>query len=244
MPAADDVNEVWVPLPDYEGLYEVSHLGRVRSLHPRHPEPRLIAFGTDGTGYVTVSLSKAGQRTTKTLHRLVCRAFHGEPGPLHREAAHLDGKKANCRASNLKWCSKVENHFHKRFHGTHGAGERHPKALLSEAAVRVILVRLANGETAKQIAPDFGVSAHTVDSIRLRKNWGHVKGPSMAYAPRSSGHGQRGEGNHGAKLTETQATEIRARGRAGETCRALGQEFGVGRATINRIVRGLSYGKT
>jgi uncharacterized protein YerC len=101
---------------------------------------------------------------------------------------------------------------------------------------------LADGETAKEIAPSFGVSHHTIDSIRRRKNWGHVRGPALAYASRSTGHGQRGAGNHWSKLTEEEAAEIKRRGQAGETCRALGREFGVGRATINRIVRGLSYG--
>jgi hypothetical protein len=99
-------DEVWLPLPGYKGLYEISHLGRVRSLHVRFKEPRLCAQGNDGTGYKMVSLSKEGRRTAKTVHRLVCRAFHGEPDMLHNEAAHLDGDRTNNHASNRGGAAK------------------------------------------------------------------------------------------------------------------------------------------
>ncbi len=244
----DSETEVWLPLPDYEGLYEVSHLGRVRSLHKRFAAPRLCAQGDDGTGYRMVSLSRDGRRTAKTVHRLVCRAFHGEPNALQNEAAHLDGNKTNNRASNLKWSSKVENHYHKRFHGTHQAGERHPRAKLTEATARLALSRLAEGDTCQAIADSLGVSRSTIEDIRKRKKWRHIKGPPDAYAtparPRSTGNGQYGSSNHAAKLTEEQAAEIRARTAAGEGCTTLGKEYGVSRATANRIGRGLSYGRT
>lgn len=244
----DVEEEVWLPLPDFEGLYEVSHLGRVRSLHSRFASPRVCAQGDDGTGYRMVSLSKNGKRTARTVHRLVCRAFHGEPNPLQNEAAHLDGNRTNNRASNLKWSSKVENHFHKRFHGTHQAGERHPRAKLTEVTARAAISRLASGDTCQAIAEDLGVSRSTIEDIRKRKKWRHIHGPAEAYITgahrRSTGNGQRGAENHRAKLTEADAAEIRARAAAGEPCPALAREFGIARGTAWRIARGHSYGST
>ncbi len=245
---SDDLNEseVWLPVPGYEGLYEVSNLGRVRSLHARFRTPRLCAQGTDGTGYPTVSLSKDGKRTAKTVHRLVCRAFHGEPNALQNEAAHLDGDRTNGRADNLKWCSKIENHSHKRFHGTHQSGERHPRAKLTEATARLALQKLACGETCRAIAEALGVSSSTIEDLRKRKKWRHIRGPAAAYVtplhPRSTGNGQYGAKNHSAKLSEEQAAEIRRRTAAGETCTALGREFGISRSQANKIGRGLAYG--
>lgn len=238
--------EAWLPLPDYEGLYEVSHLGRVRSLHSRFPEPHICAQGTDGTGYPIVSLSKDGKRTAKTVHRLVCRAFHGEPGPLLNEAAHLDGDRTNNRASNLKWCTKVENHSHKRFHGTLLSGERHPRAKLTEVKAREALNLLATGQTCQKIAGALGVSRSAIEDLRQQKRWRHIIGPLEAYRTpthkRSTGNGQRGEENHAAKLTEDQAAEIRRRAAVGESCPFLAREFGITRGTAWRIARGQSYG--
>lgn len=239
--------EVWLPLPGYEGLYEISHLGRVRSLHARFKEPRICAQGNDGTGYKTVSLSKDRKRTPKTVHRLVCRAFHGEPDILHKEAAHLDGNRTNNHASNLKWCSKVENHSHKRFHGTHQAGERHPRAKLTEATAHIALQRLASGQTCQEVADALSVSRSTIEDIRKRKKWRHIRGPAEAYVtplhPRSTGNGQYGAKNHNSKLTEAQAAEIRRRTTAGESCTFLGKEFGISRSQANKIGRGLAYGR-
>lgn len=118
---ASDVEE-WRPVPDYDGLYEVSNFGRVRSMY--WSPPRLLALTTDQSGYLVVQMNRKGRRRPYTVHRLVCRAFHGSGDPLHNEAGHLDGNRRNARADNLKWVSKVENHSHKRLHGTHQAGDK------------------------------------------------------------------------------------------------------------------------
>lgn len=244
-----DDEEVWLPAPGYEGRYELSSFGRVRSLPRVEVSTKgrrvvrggFLSPGRNKDGYLVISLASEGKRRTMTLHRLVCRAFHGEPTILHREAAHLDGSRTNARASNLKWVSKRENHFHKRLHGTHGAGEAHPRAKLTEVTVRLALEKLAEGWTCREVGLLFGVSTSAVEDLRKRKNWRHVQGPADAYAPRTTGSGQGGEKNHGAKLTQPLADEIRARGLAGETCRALAKEYGVGHACVNRITRGVSY---
>ena len=176
-----------------------------------------------------MSLSKDGRRTSKTVHRLVCRAFHGEPGTLHNEAAHLDGDRTKNRASNLKWCSKVEKHSYKRFHGTHQAGERHPRAKLTEATAHLALQKLASGQTCQAVANSLGVSRSTIEDTRKRKKWRHILGPcggiSHPPAPKEQGNGQFGAKNHGFKLSEEEAAEIRRRTAAGESCTSFGSDL-------------------
>ncbi|HEY5722885.1 MAG TPA: NUMOD4 domain-containing protein [Allosphingosinicella sp.] len=249
--SATEETEVWVPAPEFEGRYEVSNLGRVRSLArveqsakgKRVVKGGLLTPSKNGDGYLQVCLRIDGKVRMTGLHRLVCRAFHGPPNILQNEAAHLDGSRTNARASNLKWVSKRENHFHKRLHGTLPFGEKHPRAKLTEVTARLALEGLATGLTCKEVGALLGVSSSAIEDIKKRKNWRHLQGPPAAYAPRSTGSGQRGEKNHGAKLTEKQASIIRDRAKEGETCRALAKEFGVGHACINRIARGQSYGR-
>lgn len=166
VPTAPGIPETWKDCPDYVGLYEVSDRGRLRSLY--FDPPRILAFGSDSHGYPTVALSKDKQRTTKTVHRLVCRAFHGEPFSIWNEAAHLDGDRTNPRADNLQWVNKVANHHHQRAHGTHMARELHPRAKLTEAAVAEI--RASSGPR-RPLAEKFGVSVNTISDVRNGRRW-------------------------------------------------------------------------
>lgn len=175
-------DELWLPCPEYEGRYEVSSLGRIRSL----PREELAASGVrrkvrggilnpmlSPDGYPRVSLRKDGKLRTMTLHRLICRAFHGEqPNPIHKEVAHLDGVRTNARADNLKWVGKFQNHSHRREHGTLPKGERHPQAKLTEQAVRDIL---SSALTARALAERYGVSRDTVADIRRGRRWPHIQ---------------------------------------------------------------------
>lgn len=164
--------EIWLPAPGYAGLYEISNLGRVRSLYSA--PPRLLALSTDQSGYLMVQMNRNGKRKPHTVHRLVCRAFHGEPpDAVQCEAAHLDGDRSNAQASNLKWVSKAENHSHKRLHGTHGFGEQNGHHKLQESEASAIL--LAKGHrAAKDLAESFSVSVGTVYDIWKGRRWPHL----------------------------------------------------------------------
>lgn len=113
------MSETWKAIPGYEGRYEVSDAGRVRSLDHR---VRVVCRGVETTrmspgrvlkpgrcrGYLIVNLSGAG---TMGLHILVARAFcEGESDG--REVNHKDGNKHNCLASNLEWVTKARNMEH------------------------------------------------------------------------------------------------------------------------------------
>ena len=100
------MNEIWKPVNGYEGLYEVSNLGNVRSIRTNRTMKLQLH-----KGYLKVGLYK--QRTLKqfSVHRLVASAFI--PNPKSKpEVNHLDGDKTNNRADNLEWCTPCENANH------------------------------------------------------------------------------------------------------------------------------------
>lgn len=118
----DNSKEVWKDIQDYEGLYQVSNLGRVRSLG--RPVFNAIKHGniwrkgkilkpikTQNTGYYCVSLVKDKHLKRKSIHRLVAEAFIPNPNDLP-QVNHKDENKANNQVSNLEWCtSKYNNAF-------------------------------------------------------------------------------------------------------------------------------------
>jgi len=105
------MDEVWVPIP--ETTYEVSDLGRVRSLphidHRGFPWPGKVLkpFRDGKRGYVAVSIHN---KRTK-VHRLVATAFH-TPGPGQDQVNHKNGQRSDNRACNLEWCTAQENSAH------------------------------------------------------------------------------------------------------------------------------------
>lgn len=96
--------ETWRNAPDYEGTYEVSSLGRVR----RVDTGNTLALSPRPSGYLSVNLSLKGKATRKSVHRLVARAFHGEPEE-GQVVCHNDGDKTNNRAENLRFDTVSEN---------------------------------------------------------------------------------------------------------------------------------------
>lgn len=107
--------ERWLPVVGTEGRYEVSSLGRVRSLLKRSP---LILVARSGThGYLTVNIYPAGQRRRlRSVHQLVAEAFIG-PRPVNTDVRHLNGIKSDCRAANLAYGTRSENMLDAVGHG-------------------------------------------------------------------------------------------------------------------------------
>ena len=117
------MREIWKPIPGHEGCYEVSNLGRVRSLDRRkinghRMKGRILATVFMRNGYQIVTLWRSGVQRTWLVHRLVLLAFIGEPG-TGVEALHADGDRTNNRLDNLSWGTHSENQFDQVSHGTH-----------------------------------------------------------------------------------------------------------------------------
>lgn len=103
------MNEIWKDIEGYEGLYQVSNLGRVK----RVKTGRILKGCKDryGYGYLLVSLYKNGSQSTKRIHRLVAQAFI--PNPENKpEVNHIDENKTNNMISNLEWSTSKENINH------------------------------------------------------------------------------------------------------------------------------------
>ncbi|WP_082634955.1 MULTISPECIES: NUMOD4 motif-containing HNH endonuclease [unclassified Mycobacteroides] len=109
-------NEIWRPVPEWEGLYEVSSTGRVRSIN-RVSISRLgrktslrgrVLKQRFGKHYYKVELSRSGVHSTAHVHQLVCKAFHG-PRPPGAVVRHLDGNGRNNHKDNLAWGTWQEN---------------------------------------------------------------------------------------------------------------------------------------
>ena len=114
--------ETWRPVPGWDNLYEVSDLGRVRSLDriDSRGRPRLgrVRELTAHAGYPRVNLWRDGEFETALVHRLVLTAFAGAP-PEGHEARHLNDNPADNRLENLAWGTKSENEQDRLRHGTH-----------------------------------------------------------------------------------------------------------------------------
>jgi hypothetical protein len=115
---------VWLPVPDYEGLYEVSDSGLVRSIARRTTRGGVRAASLWGKrrAYLRVTLSKDGHIRTAAVHSLVAAAFLG-PRPADMEVRHIDGDSLNNRLSNLAYGTHAENGLDRRRHGTARAGQ-------------------------------------------------------------------------------------------------------------------------
>lgn len=128
--------ERWLPVVGYEGYYEVSSLGRVRSIarvipHRRYGEMRwpggLLKPYKTAKGYLMVCLSRDSKSKMVLTHRLVLAAFVG-PCPVGAEGCHNDGNKTNNTVTNLRWDSRSANMMDQVRHGAHHlAGRTHCK---------------------------------------------------------------------------------------------------------------------
>lgn len=105
--------EIWKDIEGFEGLYQVSNMGRVRSLdrtdkNGQFRKGRVLADKHNNRGYHLVSLCRDGDTKYRLIHRLVAIAFLDNPNNLP-EVNHKDENKANNSVSNLEWCTRPYN---------------------------------------------------------------------------------------------------------------------------------------
>ncbi len=169
--------EEWRDIAGWEGLYQVSSDGRVRSL-PRERvritgavqctiryESKIINGGIVN-GYRKVGLQDKVSRLKRYyVHHLVCTAFHG-PRPEGPEVAHGDGSRTNNCFNNLRWASRLENQRDREAHGTKRHRDSYKHAKVTTEDLRLIDEMLDQGFTQQKIADRFGIGRPYVSHLR------------------------------------------------------------------------------
>ena len=166
--------EIWMPISKYEGLYQVSNLGRIKSLYSRTnnlKKGNIIKQRKNINGYLTVGLTKNNKQKTLRVHRLVAKEFCSNP--KNKPCVnHIDGKKENNNYLNLEWVTYSENHKHAYKNNLmNRKGEFHNNSKLTNEDV--IYIRKSK-KTSKEISKIFDINQNYVTEIKRRKRWKHL----------------------------------------------------------------------
>lgn len=178
------MQEIWKPVPGYEGLYDVSNLGRVRSLTRRVTRNvgvtklvagRILREQWTARRYAQISLSKNGVIESAKVHRLVAKVFVENALGL-AEVNHKDGNRKNNAAVNLEWVTRAENNDHAISTGLKPPvlGESHGQSRFTEQDVLTMRARYAEGVSMSHIAKLFTTSITTISGIVKRRYWTHI----------------------------------------------------------------------
>jgi NUMOD4 motif/HNH endonuclease len=165
------MQEVWLPVVGYEGLYEVSSLGNVRSIPGGRRKGGAIKTFNDGR-YLTVNLHRNGTRRKWGVHVLVAAAFLG-PRPDGHVVRHGPNGALDNRASELSYGTQKENCADRKRDGTHPIGDNANRRLLTSSDVIRIWY---SAEPSPVLAERYGVHETTIRKIWMGKNWGSVTG--------------------------------------------------------------------
>lgn len=232
-----EYEEIWVPILGYEGLYEVSNYGRVRSLDrllvrgnkTYKAKGVLLAVSLCGHGYAKVNLWKDKQQKTAKNHILVARHFIGEC-PDGMEVCHCDGDRSNPMLHNLRYDTRSGNFADKKIHGTDGTGERHSQASISNETAYEIMVLLLRGHKIKDIANMHQIGSNIVSSINTDKNWSHIS-PPPGWANRKVRR----------RTDVTVVKKIKTLLLNSDDAYAIAQECGVNVSVVRAIMRGVAW---
>ncbi len=170
--------EEWKDVIGYEGLYQVSNYGRVKSLgryvnsghpgsKPRFKPEKILTTKYHPEGYIQNEFYKDGKKILRKVHRLVAIAFLGN----HEDMVvnHIDGNKSNHRLDNLEWCTTSENHLHAYSTGLKVSkkGEKHHRSKLTDE--QALNIKQLKGKLSqRKIAIMYGVSQTVVTRIHSK----------------------------------------------------------------------------
>lgn len=171
---ANQSTERWRPVKGYEGKYEVSDRGRVKSLgHYRYSDAGILKPFFHKFGYPRVTLWANGVSHGRAIHTLVLEAFVG-PRPAPCVCDHRDGSPANNHLQNLQWVTQKENvRRGQQSAAIRGVGNCNAK--LTEKIVLHIRNSWADGrETQRSMARRYGVTPSLISAVVRRRIWTHV----------------------------------------------------------------------
>lgn len=164
------MTETWRDVLGFEGFYEVSDLGNVRSSRPG----KLIVGKIKNNGYREVTFCIARVQTSHLVHKLVLQAFVG-PRPPGMHGRHGDNVRNHNALSNLCWGTPKQNQADRIQHGTDLNGEAVATSKLTNEQVRQIKRRYSFRKvTHSMLADEFGVCKATIAGIIEGRNWKSV----------------------------------------------------------------------
>ena len=177
----DLMKEVWKDIEDYEGYYQVSSRGRVRSVDrivvsktgKKIPYKGKIRTLQNKRGYLQVCLNKAGDSSWFIVHRLVAKAFIPNTNNFP-QVNHIDGNKTNNNCLNLEWVTAKDNIRHAYDNDLALKGEDRPQATVSKDTVVKICEALEQGVPSTEIARLLNTTTDVVSKIKSRKCWNDV----------------------------------------------------------------------
>ena len=164
--------EQWRDIEGYEGRYQVSNYGRVKSFKRKNAKILKPLF--QPSGYMFICFSEKNNVQRFYIHILVARSFLSNPE--HKpEVNHIDGHTFNCCTDNLEWVTPSENAIHAFKIGLRKLNEEHANAKLTNEQVKQI--RENTGHlTISQLAEKFGINNSTIERAQLGKTYKDVAG--------------------------------------------------------------------
>ena len=174
--------EEWKDIPEFEGVFQISNLGRVKSLtrhvntyrKGRTVKSIIRKQKKHPSGYLYIGLRKNNHNYTFKVHRLVAKAF--VPNPENKpEVNHKKGIKIDNRYFELEWNTSKENSKHKIENGLYTSvkGIDHYCAKLTEQDVLEIR-EIGSSKTQRELSKKYNIHHSKISSILNRKSWSHI----------------------------------------------------------------------
>lgn len=218
--------EEWRPISGYEGLYQVSNLGRVKSSH-NSKEQKILSPALSSRGYLFVVLHKNGCKKTFRLNRLVAITFIANP-ENKPEVDHIDGHKLNNHVSNLQWATRSENQNYALALGLRKHGEKHDQS--KRTSEQVLYIRENPHNLAqRKLAEKFGVAKTTIADIQRGKKYKDIGGNVReAYTQPQN----KTPDDVRKKIKEEYVFGSKEFG-----CYGLARKYGIGSTTVHEIIK-------
>lgn len=178
------MSEIWKDILGYEGIYQISNLGRCKKLYrewfggnggKRFTEEKIMTPHYSKFGYNHQPFIKNGKLKDLRICRLVAIAFI--PNPENKPFVnHKDGNKANDNAGNLEWNTRSENDMHAFKNGLRSAmtGSKNGMSKITEGTVIEIRKLAHSGENSMNIAEKYNLRIEHVKDIIKRRSWRHI----------------------------------------------------------------------
>lgn len=168
------MDEIWKDIPEYEGHYQISNLGLIKSL--KNKKEKILKLSYDKDKYLVTSLYKNNKVKNNKIHRLVMLTFKSDDYFDGAEVNHINGVKTDNNLDNLEWCTHNENMKHAIKTGLKDhKGEKNSNCRLTEDEVRKIRFYYKNKDYNQiQLSKIFNTSRQHIGFIINYKKWTHI----------------------------------------------------------------------